>query len=172
MPTRRSLLLSAAAAPLAATTAKAAYRGRGEAPPTEPAASILRLKVGDTVVTALLDGNVSLPLAVFPAASEAEAKAVLDRDLAPSPPNIAVNAFLVQTGRRTVLIDTGGGTKLGPTLGRLPWALTAAGVSPAEIDTVAMTHLHTDHVFGLTTPRGVAAFPNAELVVHAVEHAF
>ena len=34
--------------------------------PTDPASGVLRLKLGDAMVTALLDGSIDLPLAVFP----------------------------------------------------------------------------------------------------------
>lgn len=172
MTTRRSLLSAAAMTPLAAALAHAAAPARASAPPAAPAPAVLRLKVGEAVVTALLDGNISLPLTLVPGATEAEASAVLSRELAATPPNIAVNAFLVQADGRTVLIDTGAAAAMGPTLGRLPQALAAAGVSPFDIDTVLMTHLHTDYVYGLVASGGAAAFPNADLVVHEAEHAF
>jgi hypothetical protein len=63
----------------------------------KPAPGVLRLRVGDVVVTALLDGNVSLPLTLFPAPARGggETPSWAAR-LAATPPNIAVNAFLVQ----------------------------------------------------------------------------
>ncbi len=140
--------------------------------PTDPAPGVLRLKLGDAIVTALLDGSIDLPLAVFPRTDQPEAAAVLEREFAQMPVRAALNAFLVQQAGRTVLIDTGASTGLGPSLGRLPAALAAAGIDVASIDMVAMTHLHPDHVNGLLTPSGLAAFPNAELVLHAAEHAF
>lgn len=133
---------------------------------------MLRLKLGDAVVTALLDGTLDLPLALFPRTDAAEAATMLHRAFVRAPVQAALNAFLVQGAGRTVLIDTGAATGLGPGTGRLPAALAAAGVEPASIDAVAMTHLHPDHANGLVAPDGHAAFPNAELVMHAAEHAF
>jgi glyoxylase-like metal-dependent hydrolase (beta-lactamase superfamily II) len=60
----------------------------------------------------------------------------------------------------------------GPSLGRLAGNRAALGVKPADIDTVLVTHLHPDHVGGLVDAGGQAVFPNAELVVHAVESAY
>ena len=46
----------------------------------------------------------------------------------------------------------------------------AAGIDPDRVSSVLMTHLHTDHYGGLTLPDGSAAFPGAELVLHAEDH--
>jgi glyoxylase-like metal-dependent hydrolase (beta-lactamase superfamily II) len=61
---------------------------------------------------------------------------------------------------------------MGPTLGRLPAAMEAAGVAPDLIDTLLITHMHPDHINGVLTPAGEALFPNAELVVTATDYAF
>jgi len=175
MPTRRSLLYAASSLPIVGAVAakgQPAPAASPAAPPSSPAPGVLRLQLGDAVVTALLDGSIDLPLALFLRAAAADARELLDRGFASTPTRVAVNAFLVQTAGRTVLIDTGSATGMGPSMGRLPAALAAAGVSPASIDAVAMTHLHPDHVNGLMAPGGGAAFPNAELVLHAAEHAF
>jgi glyoxylase-like metal-dependent hydrolase (beta-lactamase superfamily II) len=50
--------------------------------------------------------------------------------------------------------------------------LAAAGVAPAEVDAVLMTHLHIDHVGGLLSADGAPAFPNADLLIAAPEAAF
>jgi glyoxylase-like metal-dependent hydrolase (beta-lactamase superfamily II) len=57
-------------------------------------------------------------------------------------------------------------------MGRLPSALEAAGVSPALIQTVLLTHLHGDHCGGLVDAQGNPRFPNAEIVLHRAEAAF
>jgi glyoxylase-like metal-dependent hydrolase (beta-lactamase superfamily II) len=84
----------------------------------------------------------------------------------------AVNAFLVNTGERLVLIDAGTATAMGPSLGRLLINLAAAGIEPAAVDAVLLTHMHPDHAYGLLTAGGAAAFPNAEVVVAEPEFAF
>ena len=82
----------------------------------------------------------------------------------------SVNAFLIRAGGRTALLETGSGNYLGPTLGHLIGNMKAAGVTPADIDTVLLTHMHPDHSAGLTdTTTGARNFPNAELVVHENE---
>ncbi|WP_279578343.1 MBL fold metallo-hydrolase [Methylobacterium sp. J-078] len=87
-------------------------------------------------------------------------------------PRITLNAFLITgPGRKPLLIDSGMGSFGGPTLGRVPAALQAAGVAPESIETVLLTHLHPDHAGGLLAGDGIAAYPNAELVVHADEAA-
>src|SRR5690606_13309064 len=82
----------------------------------------------------------------------------------------SVNAFLIRTGTRTMLIDTGSGDFLGPTVGHVIRNLEAAGVRPDEIDTVLLTHMHPDHSAGLTDrATGELLYPSAELVVHENE---
>jgi glyoxylase-like metal-dependent hydrolase (beta-lactamase superfamily II) len=60
-----------------------------------------------------------------------------------------------------VLIDTGAGGLFGPTLGKLVANLKASGYTPEQVDEIYITHLHADHVGGLTTADGKAVFPNA-----------
>ncbi len=88
------------------------------------------------------------------------------------PPRISVNAFLLQLGKRLVLVDSGCGGGMGPSLGRMEENLAALGVAPGSIDTVLLTHLHPDHVGGLVDAQGKARLPNAELIVHAAEPPF
>lgn len=95
---------------------------------------------------------------------------------------LATNCVLVRTGRHTVLIDTGYGSKL-PEKEReilaaeegepLVANLAAIGVSLEKIDTVVLSHLHFDHAGGGTRQtadgRIVPAFPNAEYVLQRRE---
>jgi len=84
--------------------------------------------------------------------------------------------FLVRTGDRTLLIDTGLGqiNMMGFTGGSLISELASAGVKPEQIDTVFITHLHVDHCGTVVHVEGDSvrpAFPNATYVWTAEEQA-
>ena len=71
---------------------------------------------------------------------------------------LAIDALLVKTGDRVVLIDTGMGPKA---QGVLMGSLAKAGVTPDQITDVLITHSHPDHIGGLLTADGTPAFPKA-----------
>jgi glyoxylase-like metal-dependent hydrolase (beta-lactamase superfamily II) len=167
---RRALMAATgAAAVLTSLPAAAAAPPAGRQVP-----GLYRLKVGEIEVTCVSDGTIALPSAVFGPDNQAEARRVLAESFidpaAPVP--CALNTFLVNTGGRLVLIDTGSGAWLGPTMGQLTANLAAMGVTPAQIDTVVLTHLHRDHAGGLLDRENRALFPTAEIVVPEAEAAF
>lgn len=70
-----------------------------------------------------------------------------------------------------MLVDTGSGRYMGRNAGLLAANLRAANIATADIDTVFLTHIHPDHVGGLTEKdTGMARFQNAELAVNAAEY--
>lgn len=144
--------------------------------PTRQTPGVHHFAFGDIVVTALNDGMLGAPMLDFfdfvTNVSRREAEAMHRAAFLAVPPRLAVNCYLVYLADRLVLIDGGCGAVFGPSLGRLAGNLAALGVKPADIDTVLVTHLHPDHVGGLVDAGGQAVFPNAELVVHAVESAY
>lgn len=139
---------------------------------TEQAPGIYRRRVGNLVVTAINDGFLDLPLQAMQNIAPADASALLVGRFRRPVPRSSVNTYLVQGNGQTVLIDTGAGASMGPTLGRLLPNLLAAGVQPGDIDLILLTHLHGDHFGGLTSPEGEAVFKNARLTVSEADAAF
>ena len=82
------------------------------------------------------------------------------------------NVTAVDTGRGLVLFDTGNGRESGPETGLLAANMRAAGLDPARVAQVVMTHFHPDHIGGLALNDGAAVFPNSEIVVGAREWAY
>ena len=158
-PSRRHVLgqwLAASAAAIAPPLFAAAPLAGGGT------VGVHRMRLGQFEVTTLLDGFIELPGTVLQGDAETIRRA-LDNAKAAPPFRTAVNAFLVNTGSKLVLIDCGGAKMLGPTAGRLPQALAAAGISPEQVDEVYITHMHGDHLHGAVTPEGTKLFPNAVL---------
>lgn len=129
-------------------------------------------RIGDILVTAISDGYYDTPMAAYRGITEAEAVARFTAGFQRVPPRVAINAFLIRSGGRTALVDTGAGATMGPTLGILPQTLAAAGTSADEIDTVLLTHLHPDHSNGLVSADGTVMFEKAELVVSEADVRF
>ena len=167
--TRRSFGLAAAGAALL----PALPAGAKEAPAGMQAPGVYRVKVGAYEVTVLNDGSGALPTKFFSGDAEGSAKLlenafVASKDMAPT----TFNAWLINTGDKLILVDTGYSNGAGPAAGKLPKTLAAAGVNPADIDAVVITHVHPDHCLGLLTTDKQIAFPNATVHINGDEFAW
>lgn len=134
-----------------------------EAPPAKgQAPGWYRMQLGAFEVTALNDGTVALPVdKLLTNIKPATLEQLLARAYLKAPVETSVNGYLVNTGAKLVLIDTGAAGLFGPTLGKLVANLKASGYQPEQVDEIYITHMHGDHVGGLATPDGKMAFPNA-----------
>lgn len=169
---RRTFLLGGSAAALSLTLTLPAFAKSG--PVTAQISGVQHFNVGDITVSALADGTIDLDTSLFPTAEKDQLQAALKRAFMGDGGKIrgAVNAYVARIGDRVVLIDSGGGSLLGPTMGMLPSQLTAAGITPADVDVIVMTHLHPDHIGGNFAADGKPIFPNATMLVHEAEIAF
>jgi glyoxylase-like metal-dependent hydrolase (beta-lactamase superfamily II) len=125
------------------------------------ASGYYRLMLGEFEVTALSDGTFLPDLGkILTNITPKELDAALARSFLKDPVETSVNGFLINTGPKLVLVDTGTGTLFGPTLGKLLSNLRASGYGPEQVDEIYITHMHDDHVGGLSAD-GKRVFPNA-----------
>jgi glyoxylase-like metal-dependent hydrolase (beta-lactamase superfamily II) len=139
----------------------------------DQAPGFYRVKVGDLEVTALFDGTAAFDPHWLNGtkATMYGLHKVLHED--PHVLDVADTGFLVNTGKQLILVDVGAGTWWGGgALGRLAGSLRSAGYTPADVNIVLVTHLHSDHVGGLTTQDGKRVFPHADVYVAKAESDF
>ena len=127
-------------------------------------AGIYRTKIGKIDVIAVSDGTVGLGLTkeLIQKAKPGEVKRLLARHFQKSPLDASVNAFLIKYEDKLVLVDAGSSELVGPTAGKLPQSLRAAGAPPESITDVFVTHIHPDHTGGLMKGE-TKVFPNATI---------
>jgi glyoxylase-like metal-dependent hydrolase (beta-lactamase superfamily II) len=131
-------------------------------------------KLGDMEIVALNDGVVRRPLAAefIRNAPMAEVQELLKSQNLPTEYiDIPFTAFLIVSGGRRILMDTGFADNGGPTTGRLMANLNAAGYKAEDIDTVVISHFHGDHINGIRNKAGQLVFPKAKILVPSVEFA-
>lgn len=81
--------------------------------------------------------------------------------------------FLLTDGDHTMMVDAGIGEmdQEGMTVGLMPSAVDALGISRDSVETVVYTHMHYDHIGG-SQRDGKIVFPNARHVFHTKEWEF
>jgi glyoxylase-like metal-dependent hydrolase (beta-lactamase superfamily II) len=111
------------------------------------------LRVGEIEVLVISDGVLPITAATLATNADSADLAAWLEDMF-LPPDILdwpLNVAVVRTGGRTILIDSGLGLEFPdfPRAGQLALRLEAAGIDPASVTDVVLTHLHMDHVGGL-----------------------
>jgi glyoxylase-like metal-dependent hydrolase (beta-lactamase superfamily II) len=124
-----------------------------------------RFAIGDVEAVVISDGGLSFqPIQPTwaPEASKEELEGTLRSAFLPTDRlALDVNTLLLNIGGELILVDSGAGKLFGPSLGKVRERLSAAGVEPAQVTGVVLTHAHGDHFGGLLDGDGKPVFANA-----------
>ena len=178
---RRTFLAGAASAGALPSFAlwSAEFARAATAPADKQAASFYRYKVGSTEITVLSDGIARVPVTeafVLNVKPDEVKKALAEAFMDPNTFIGPYNPIVLNTGGKLTLVDMGTGEAnfiaskgVG---GQLLANMAAAGIDPKAIDTIIISHYHGDHINGLLKADNSLAFPNAEVLVPALEHKY
>jgi glyoxylase-like metal-dependent hydrolase (beta-lactamase superfamily II) len=146
-----------------------------EAPPPKPE-DAHAFKIGELSAWAVRDGALEFPndQKVFGLGkTPEEVNAVLAAANLPTDKlQLGLQPLLVKSGDKVLLFDTGAAGNFGPGNGLLPTSLADAGVDPASVTDIFISHVHGDHVGGLVNAAGALAFPNATIHISRPEWKF
>lgn len=167
MTTFKSLFLTLALSTTTLTTQAA----EPTIPTQKQVAGYYHHQIGNTQITALLDGTNYLSPSMFKGLSEAEKTEILKKYSAVNEKGIqtSVNAFLINTGKQLFMVDSGAASCFGTHLGSIYNNLKASGYQPTQVNGIFLTHLHPDHVCGISN-NGKANYPNATLHIAKTEY--
>lgn len=163
---RRSLMAGAATLPVVAAGTTTALADGHAAEPVTSLQSTFGL--GEFQVSTLLAGTRAVEdiQTIFGMnVSAEEFAAVSEENFIPSDKSqFFFTPTVVRTGAEIVLFDTGlNGAATSA-------ALAQAGIAPGDVTIIVLTHMHGDHIGGLTDDAGNATFPNARYVAGQVEY--
>jgi glyoxylase-like metal-dependent hydrolase (beta-lactamase superfamily II) len=145
------------------------FTAHAEAPMVKTQApGFYRIMVGDYEVTALSDGTNMMPAVQLLQGNKDKIKALLGKNYLDETVETSINAFLINTGSKLVLVDTGIGKMGTPAEGKLVDNLRATGYQPEQVDEILLTHLHNDHVAGLVA-NSERVFKNATVYANKLD---
>lgn len=168
-----SLLVACGSAPDSAAANEA--NQAAPRPPAEPE-GVHAFRIGAFQAYALEDGALDFPndTKVFGIGQKpADVSALLNAaGLRTDRLSVDLHPLLVKARDRVLLFDTGAGRQMGGKGGKLPASLAAAGIAPASVTDIFISHSHGDHVGGLVDAAGALAFPQATIHIAAPEWAY
>ncbi len=128
------------------------------------------VRIGDAEIISVTDGHIHFtPSDFFPSVDSGEWAAHSDQLTADGLIRMNVGSFVIRVGDDVALVDTGLGEGDHP-FDNSEWGLLASdmagkGITPDEVTTVIITHLHRDHVgWNMVEKNGARTpfFPNAK----------
>jgi glyoxylase-like metal-dependent hydrolase (beta-lactamase superfamily II) len=129
-------------------------------------------KAGNLEALVVSDGHFVLPMGflVTPDAPPVEREAALKAaGQGGDKIQLVNNVTVIRSQSDVILVDAGSGPRHQPTAGKLVENLKAAGIQPAAVTQVVLTHGHPDHLWGVLDATDTPIYPNASYIVSAVE---
>ncbi len=160
---------------IAPAQAQKAGSGSGSGAGTVPKVmGFKRFKVGDAEVTTIYDGiweKAHDAAFIKNASIEDTKKALVAAKMTDAHVPIPFTVTVVKIKGKYTMFDSGTGGQVQPTAGlMMSQNMKAAGIDPAKISTIIVTHYHPDHIFGLMAKdTNAQVFPNAQIIVPATE---
>jgi glyoxylase-like metal-dependent hydrolase (beta-lactamase superfamily II) len=138
--------------------------------PEELVPSRYAVRIGEIDVLVVSDGVLPLPTTMLAHNADPAVRAnwLSNMFLPPDAFDWALNAVMVRSGDKTILIDAGLGSDPDlhlPRAGQLIKRLDAAGIDLSSITDLVLTHMHMDHVGGLLVD-GVKERLRKDLRIH------
>jgi glyoxylase-like metal-dependent hydrolase (beta-lactamase superfamily II) len=171
---RRAMIGGLAVLPL--TTAGLATSASAAVPQIDSQApGFYRYRVGSYELTNIYDGELSrkLDASLIPNATPDEILPVIAA--AGLPTDHIDNPYVftaINTGSQLIMVDVGTQGKFAPPIKDGPRNMSAAGLNPADVNLIILTHLHPDHLLGLTDKDNNPLYPNAQVAVGDTELTF
>jgi glyoxylase-like metal-dependent hydrolase (beta-lactamase superfamily II) len=174
---RRNLVIGAGLATTFGVSTRLAIDTAFAQKTADPAKGFITYKIGTADVTALYDGIFEKPhdpTFISNASVDDTKAAMVKAGLSPDFVSISGTVSVVRNGGKTILCDSGtGGYAPGWAASKIASNMKAAGIDPAKIDIVLISHFHPDHIFGLMEKdTNAQVYPNAEIIVSDVEYKF
>lgn len=120
--------------------------------------------IGGIEVIALSDGTVEVSANELLKEKKAGSISLsLEKGFLKNPVEVSINAYLIKTPNKLILVDTGSGELFGSRGGKLIASINEAGYKASDVTDILITHIHLDHSGGLLA-KNTIVFANA--VVH------
>jgi glyoxylase-like metal-dependent hydrolase (beta-lactamase superfamily II) len=127
---------------------------------------LYQFKVGDFECFCINDGGLDYKLEHFfkNVPKEQVEKVLSEHNLPIDSIYTPYTHLIVRTKKHLILVDMGAGKVL-PNNGKLPQTMRSAGIEPADIDTIIITHAHPDHIGGTLDDEGKPIYPKASYYI-------